>query len=292
MALYDGDGQELARLGDPAEAAGPVATFPVTYRGEELARVCVHPRRGEQVLTAADHAVIQRVCAYAGPALDGARALAETIASRSQIVLAREEERKRMRAILHDDLAPSFSGLSLTASALTRYVGDGNPRTAEVAARLAEEFSVAMRQLRDLAYDLRPPVLDDRGLVPALHDRLVGGDRPTVVIEADAASRSSLPAAVESAAFRIVSEAVTNVRRHAAASTCTIELSCDKHALRFRVTDDGIGLASGATHGVGLTSMRERATELGGALRVGGAGQHGTLVEGWLPLGAAGEGES
>ena len=81
VALYDGKGRELAHRGNPTELVGSGTTFPVTYRGVELAQLRVHPRRGEQTLTADDHAVILRVGAYAGPALDGARALAEITAS-------------------------------------------------------------------------------------------------------------------------------------------------------------------------------------------------------------------
>ena len=113
VAVRSSDGL-TAQTGDPA---GHTEQFAVIYRGEELAVVTVSPRTGEQALTAADRAVVARVCGYAGPALDGARALSELVDARARTVLAREEERKNLRSFLHDDLAPTFSqrGVGLAA---------------------------------------------------------------------------------------------------------------------------------------------------------------------------------
>lgn len=280
VAMRDGS-QTVATVGDPGRAA---EEFEVTYRGVRLATVAVAPRRGEQSLTPADRAVVRRVCAYAGPALDGARALAELVDARARVVLAREEERKRMRAYLHDDLAPTFSGLALSAAALENFAATDRVRATNLAQRLAGETAAAARRLRDVAYDLRPPSLDNRGLVAALTDEVgTRGGPPTVQIVADVAD-ADLPAAVETAAYRIVQEAVANVRRHAAASTCTVVLRSRPDRLEIEVSDDGVGFAEPPTPGVGLTSMRERATELGGVLTVGAGACGGTLVRGRLPL--------
>ncbi len=261
-----------------------LVAFPVVYRGEQLATVAIAPRRGEQALTAADTVVVERVCAYAGPALEGARALVELVESRARTVLAREEERKRLRSYLHDDLAPTFSGLGLSAAALEQYTIAGDARALEVARRLTGELAAATRQLREVAYDLRPPALDDRGLVAALSDRLViAGSTPAVQLTARIED-ARLPAAVEAAAFRIVSEAVMNVRRHAAAQRCMVDLAATGGRLELAVTDDGIGLKPSVTAGVGLRSMRETAAELGGELTVTCAPGGGTVVTGWLPL--------
>lgn len=178
--------------------SGQAKEFPVAYRGERLAVVTVSPRRGEQTLTSADRAVIARVCAYAGPALDGARAVSELIEARARVVLAREEERKRLRRFLHDDLAPTFSGLALSVAALEQYDADGDGRAVEVAHRLAQELATATRHLREVAYALRPPALDNRGLLAALHDTVVipsaiPASTTEVVIEA------SLPAPLPAA---------------------------------------------------------------------------------------------
>lgn len=279
-------GAAISGLGTPGPAgfvAGAAEDFPIVYRGDVLATVRVWPRRGEQRLTSDDRAVVARVCAYGGPALDGARALVELVDSRARTVLAREEERKRLRRDLHDDLAPTFAGLGLTASALERFAADGDPRARTAARDLTASLSSATRQLREIAYDLRPPALDDRGLAAALHDRLVfAGTTPVVTIRAEL-SAEPLPAAVEAAAFRIAQEAVMNVRRHAAAAHCDLTITVEHGGLRLRVADDGIGTGSGASGGVGLRSMRERAEELGGSFRIDPAAHHGTVVEVYLP---------
>ncbi|MFE5340087.1 ATP-binding protein [Isoptericola sp. NPDC056578] len=281
----DTDGTVRVESGAPTDA--PPSEFVVVYRGEQLARVFVTPRPGEQTLTRADQAVIQRICAYAGPALDGARALEALVGSRSRTVLAREEERKRVRGYLHDDLAPTFSGLGLSAAALERYATDGDPRTVELAHRLAAELGAASRRLREVAYDMRPPELDARGLVQALRDRLVAADGyPTVRLDADVGP--TLPAAVEAAAYRIVQEAVTNVRRHAGATVCDIRLRHGDSRFDIEVTDDGLGFPEDARDGVGLTSARERAAELGGSVRIMRAVGGGTVLRCWLPIDTSG----
>jgi signal transduction histidine kinase len=103
-----------------------------------------------------------------------------------------------------------------------------------------------------------------------------------VQVEADEVS--GLPAAVEVAAYRIVSEALTNVGRHAAATACSVTLRVADGELAVQVRDDGDGIAEDVVAGVGLRSMRERVDELGGRYEVGCPPQGGTSVRAWLPM--------
>jgi signal transduction histidine kinase len=123
--------------------------------------------------------------------------------SRARTVAAREEERRRIRRELHDDLGPTLSGIALSAAALAARTKDPD------AAELHRELRLAVEQSRELAYGLRPPVLDDHGLVAALHDRVGGPD-----VHIDAPEHLDLPASVDLAALRIIGEAVTNARKH------------------------------------------------------------------------------
>jgi signal transduction histidine kinase len=182
-------------------------------------------------------------------------------------VHAREEERRHLRRDLHDDLAPTFAGLGLAAAAVREYSLAADERAAEAAGELIAGIAAATRQIREIAYDLRPPVLDERGLVAAVRDRVAGDALPPVTVVAPE-RRLVLPAAVESAALRIVQEAVVNVRRHAAASRCTVSIERREHALAVEIADDGRGMPPVPRDGIGLRSMRERAAELGGGLEI------------------------
>ena len=257
--------------------------FPITYAGEELGELLVAPRAGEAQLTSSDRVVLAQICAQAAPALNSARVVAELEEARSRIVFAREEERKRLRRDLHDELAPTFAGLGLSAAAVEAFARVGDDRAADAAERLVTGLHAATRQLREVAYDLRPPVLDDRGLAAAIRERVAApGSLP--VVEVDAPERRLvLPAAVESAALRITQEAVANVRRHAAASRCTVTLGLEPGILRLDVVDDGRGLPTRVSAGVGLRSMHERAAELRGTVQVTRRADGGTRVSARLP---------
>ena len=142
-----------------------------------------------------------------------------------------------------------------------------------------------------MIYQLRPPALDDLGLVAALREQTVrvGSGDLRVLIRAPE-PLPPLPAAIEVAAYRIVMEAFTNVLRHAQARTCHITLvlegTGEEAALTAEVQDDGCGIAPGRQAGVGLQSMRERAVELGGTCMVEALPNSGTRVRARLPLGA------
>ena len=233
--------------------------FPVTYRGEELAILHLSPRRGESGFTARDRRVIAALVGQAAPALHGARTLAELRESRARLVTAREEERRRLRRELHDSLGPALSGLSLSAAALARRTG--LPEATE----LHRDIQDVVHQTRDIAYELRPPVLDDHGLVAAILDGTRRSDRLDVRVTAP--EPLVLPAAVDLAALRIVSEAVANTRKHAQASSVAVHLAVLNGRLEVSVSDDGRGLPAAVRPGIGMHSITERAAELGGTAR-------------------------
>ena len=153
-----------------------------------------------------------------------------------------------------------------------------------------------MADIRQLVYALRPPALDELGLVAALRAhaaqyQLAGigeggaGRDKKLIVTIDAPSNlPPLPAAIEVAAYRIACEALTNIARHAGANTCHMILALDNDALRMEISDDGVGLASERRVGVGLVSMRERAEELGGTCVITAATGRGTRIVAVLPL--------
>ena len=246
---------EPAALGPDTSTASGGESFPVEYRGEVLAVLELPPRRGESTLTRRDRRVVDGLLAQAAPALDAARTVVALRESRARTVAAREEERRRIRRELHDDLGPTLSGIALSAAALAARTKDPD------AAELHRELRLAVEQSRELAYGLRPPVLDDHGLVAALHDRVGGPD-----VHIDAPEHLDLPASVDLAALRIIGEAVTNARKHGAAPI-GIRLRLRDGMLRLLVSDAGPGLPPDVRAGIGMMSISERTDEVGGTAR-------------------------
>ena len=233
-------------------------SFPVTYRGEELAVLQLSPRRGESGFTALDRRVLAALISHAAPALHGARTLAALLESRARLVSAREEERRRLRRELHDSLGPALCGLSLSAAAMARRTGLSE------ATELHRDIQDLVHQTREIAYELRPPVLDDHGLVAAINDRTADDE---LDVRVSAPEPLALPAAVDLAALRIVIEAVANTRKHAGASIVAVDLAVTDGRLELSVSDDGRGLPADVRPGIGMHSIAERADELGGTAR-------------------------
>jgi signal transduction histidine kinase len=281
-AALHGDGVLSASVGD----VGPVnEKFPVVYQGEEIATLAVPPRRGESELTRDDREVIARLVVHAAPALHGVRALADLTEAHARLLHAREEERKGLRRDLHDDLGPTLAGLALGAAAVSRRAAAVDADVAAMAEDLLGDIQAAVTQTREIAYGLRPAVLDDHGLVAAIRSRVLGQEADRLQVEVRAPSaRLTLPAAVDLAALRIVQEGVTNVRRHAGASRCTVTLAMNDSWLSVSVDDNGVGPPARLRPGIGLTSIRERATELGGTARFTRAPGGGGLLAVSLPV--------
>jgi signal transduction histidine kinase len=209
--------------------------------------------------------------------------------ARERLVMAREEERRRLRRDLHDGLGPALAGLMLKADN-ARALVPADPVTAERDLLvLRDDIQSTVVDVRRLVEGLRPPAIDELGLGPAL-TQAVGrlASRTGTGVEVSVAEPlPPVPAAVEVAVYRIVCEAVTNAVRHAGAGTCRVSLRVAAGGLVATVADDGVGLGPDATRstGTGLGTMRERAEELGGTLTVHGDGG-GTRVTAVLPLAA------
>jgi signal transduction histidine kinase len=261
----------------------PVETFAMTYQGVTVGRLLVSSRRGEARLSDLDRQVLGDLARQAGVAAQAVRTAAALQRSRAELVTAREEERRRLRRDLHDGLGPTLAGVTLGLHAAQNRVAAGQPDDALPLLRdLEQQVETAVLDVRRLVYGLRPPALDEFGLVQAvaMHgSKLDGPDLKVTVTPSRTLGR--LPAAVEVAAYRIATEALTNVARHAAARACSVRFTLNG-ALTVEVQDDGQGIAPDSHAGVGLTAMRERADELGGSLVVE-SGPAGTRVLAQLP---------
>jgi signal transduction histidine kinase len=195
--------------------------------------------------------------------------------SRQRLVTAREEERRRLRRDLHDGLGPNLASQGLKLAAVKQLLEKDPASAAPLLDQVMAQNQATVEEVRRLVYGLRPPALDELGLVAAIRDYVAGMDsNPSLHIEITQPPEGLPPltAAAEVAAYRIVLEALTNVIRHAQAHHCAIRFSLSQNgsnaSLQIEIVDDGIGLPRDLRAGVGLRSMRERVEEVGGKLTV------------------------
>ena len=292
----------------PAAAAGSATTgsvdLPLRHGGRDVGMLTVGLRDRQRFLDPADERLLMGFAQQAGAAADVVRLARDLRRSRDQLAVAQEEERHRIRRDLHDGLGPTLAGVALGLDAARRAVADAEPETAALLSAMEAEVKGSLNDVRQLVADLRPTALDDLGLAESVRqyaEAVTSRSGGRLVVRTDLASLPPLPPAVEIAAFRIVLEAVTNVTRHAAASTCTVVAEARGANLELSVSDDGCGLpheglpregesrpgvpSHGSSAGLGMRSMVERAAELGGRCVIETARGGGTLVTATLPLG-------
>ncbi len=258
------------------------------YGGEVVGTLVVGLRDGERRLADADRRVLGVLAAPLAVALHAVAVSAELQRSREQIVEAREEERRRLRRELHDGLGPTLTGIAFAADAAANHVRDP-ARVEDLLTGLRRDARAALADVRRVVDDLRPPALDELGLLGALRERADQlswrSDGGAIRVRVDVPEQvPALPAAVEVAAYRIATEALTNVARHSGADAAVLRLRCEG-PLEICVTDDGLPLGDWLP-GVGLRAMRDRAVELGGSFSAGPTPQGG-VVRASLPVGAS-----
>jgi signal transduction histidine kinase len=279
----------VASWGSPVDY--PPLRLPLSYGHETIGELILAPRAPGEDFSPADRRLLQDLARQTEVAAYAVRLTDDLQRARELLVSAREEERRRLRRDLHDGLGPQLSGQALTIDAIRSLLQRDPAAAEELLADLKGQTRGAAADIRRLVYALRPPALDSLGLVGALHKSAAQCERQGS-LRVDVAGPDvmpPLPAAVEVACYRIAEEALTNVVRHAKAQTCALSLVIDEGELRLEVRDDGWGLPearAGETGraGVGLTTMRERAAELGGRLVVEALPEGGTCVRAELPL--------
>lgn len=256
-------------------------TLPISYRETEVGRLVLPARGLRSRLSRRDEELLGDLVRQAATAARTSRLAEELQDSRERLVTAREEERRRIRRDLHDGLGPALSGVVFQLES-ARLLVDRDPEAAKTqVAATSRHVQDVVADVRRLVHDLRPPALDDLGLVGALRQQAAQLDPPATVVADDL---GTLPAAVEVAAYRIAGEAMANVTRHAAATDCTVRLAAEDGSLVLEVADDGVGIPRDRQAGVGLLSLRERAAELGGSSEITCPPSGGTTVRVRLPL--------
>ncbi|SDD82985.1 Histidine kinase-, DNA gyrase B-, and HSP90-like ATPase [Paenibacillus sp. UNCCL117] len=313
-AIAIGVGGQEKTVASAGERVNEVHAFPIIHRGEELGTLYIASRSPGEGFSAEDHKFLDVLLRQAGPIVEnvnmtlGMKLLAKDLQeSREKLVLAREEERRQIRKNLHDDLAPRLAALALNAATAQKYV-EKEPATAiDMLADLRRVIRSTVSEIRVMVHDLRPPTLDELGLVGAIQERIHELSKPAQLLAEEQGTEPlrialnvplplpPLPAAVEVAAYRIVTESVVNVVKHAQATACTVRLNVDSASqLIVEITDNGLAGSARASAaaaafvagqgGIGQQSIRERAAELGGQCLIERLEQGGTRVFAVLPL--------
>ncbi len=263
-------------LGDPIG-------FPLVYQAQVIGSLFAASRSPGESLNAADRLVLENVARQASAVVHAARLTRDLQASRQAILTTREEERRRLRRDLHDGLGPALATLTLQAEAAREWLPTNPGKSDTLLSEIITGSQSTLAEIRRIVYALRPPALDDLGLLSAVQEqaRKFSSNDLNIVVETPE-SLPILPAAVEVATYRIIQEALTNVTRHARAQTCKVSLSVNGH-VDITVEDDGIGIPTSHQSGVGLKSIYERVDELGGSCQIESNPQMGTRIKVSLP---------
>ena len=291
-------GEEYETVAEYGRPAGESLRLPLVYGTETVGRIVLSPRSPGESFSPADRRLLNDLARQVGIAAYAVRLTTELQRSRERLVATREEERRRIRRDLHDGLGPALSSAMLKLSATRRLLPSGSPAD-DLIDEVRNDMRATVTDVRRLVYDLRPPTLDQLGLVLAIRDYAeqcgdsneTGGEGGLRVTLDAPEHLPPLPAAVEVAAYHIAREALTNAARHARARSCQVRLTLEgapgRPELVLEITDDGVGLSKHHTAGVGLSSMRERAEELGGRCTIESLPEGGTRVLAHLSVGKA-----
>ncbi|MCJ7677078.1 MAG: GAF domain-containing sensor histidine kinase, partial [Anaerolineales bacterium] len=251
----------------PGTEPSQTLTYPLLYKSEVVGQLIVVPDDNRET-TPEERQLLASIARGAGSAAQVVRQEHDLLRARERLVLAREEERRRLRRNLHDTIGPTLSALSLKAGAVRNLIQEDPGAAQEGMNELRQQIQSVITDIRRVVYDLRPPALDELGIIPAVREQARQFSTGGLQVLVDAPDEMpALPAAVEVAAYRIVLEALANVGRHAHAHQCRIFIGVEDR-VNIEVTDDGIGLPVGHRAGVGIASMRDRVSELGGTFMI------------------------
>ena len=221
-------------------------------------------------------------CELVSLAVASAQAREDLSASRARLVKAGDEQRRKLERNLHDGAQQRLVSLALTIRLARRQIESDSQAAAASLERAANELDLALAELRELARGLHPAALTEQGLGPAL-----AGVVKRLPIDVDLRTIDErLPENIEATAYYIVSEALTNVVKHAQATKAKVDMTLTGDALRFEITDDGRGGAD-PSGGSGILGLRDRAEAVGGTLFVISPPGKGTVVTAQLPLSGA-----
>jgi signal transduction histidine kinase len=285
VAIWLDEEEKEKRVAASGKETTDLVSFSLAYQGEMIGRLDIAYRAPGEKFSQADFHLIENIAQQAGAAAQTVRLHTELVRSRARIVSEREDERLRIRRDLHDELGPMLAAQGLQLAAARQMI-HSKPESAEALLDdVIQQSQQTVTDIRRLVHGLRPPALDQLGLVEAIRDLARHHSTGLVMeISVPADGLPKLPAAVEVNAYRILLEAWNNALKHSQASCFLVTFQTDQDMLVLSIQDDGIGMPNEFRSGVGLRSIRARAQEIGGELRVEPVQPHGTSITVKLPL--------
>lgn len=281
VAIINNENVTLAAAGENQMTS--YRSFPLVYHSQTIGQLQIAPREAGEKFSPEEEKLLDNVARQAGTAVYAAQLTDQLQQSRERLVITREEERRRLRRDLHDGLGPQLATLTIKAGAAQNLLRSNPDEAEKLLHEIKAESQIAIKEIRQVVDGLRPSTVDQLGLGSALQEFVSQNSNGNVQITLKLPNQLPiLPAAVEVAAYRIITEAVTNVLRHAQAKSCLIEITVNGR-LTIEIQDDGCGLPVNYRQGVGLSSMRERTEELGGLFEIKSNNQ-GSIVSAVLPI--------
>ncbi|MBN1171573.1 MAG: sensor histidine kinase [Micromonosporaceae bacterium] len=270
-------------LAEYGQAPAEPESFDLLSHGVRIGRLLAAPRTRKSHLNRTEQQILHDVAIHAAVAAETAQLIRDLQVSRERVVAVSEEERRRLRRDLHDGVGPALAGMAMQLRAATKVLAQ--PKKADaILTGLSEDLRLCTAEIRQLVDQLGPAALN-HGLVEALRSECQRFTQAGLTVDLAADARiDGLPAVVETAAYRIASEALTNIAKHSKATRCQVTLSHTTTTLTMEIADNGVGIPSSRRRGVGLHSMRERAAELGGACVITEGEPTGTVVRVQLPV--------
>ncbi|MDP8931819.1 MAG: histidine kinase [Actinomycetota bacterium] len=291
VQLNNGDGSpQVGTAGlRPTEAPAGERTVPLLRNGEQVGEIVCGPKLLGG-FTSADHALLESLARQAALALAHIQLTAELAAqakelaaSRARLVQAQDAERRRIERDLHDGVQQELIALTIKLDLARRQLAVNPEAVEKLLVDLRTQTTQALDDLRDLVHGIYPPVLTDHGLIAAIEAKTSRLPVPVAIDAAPDTRRIRYPEPVETAAYFIVSESLTNALKHAHANRAQVRIGSTSDWLEIEVIDDGIGFDPAMVTGSGLTGMRDRIEALGGSLTVSSASGAGTAVSARLP---------
>lgn len=262
---FDQEEKPAAVFGLPKEG---LIHFPLLYHNQTSGYLVVAPRSAGENFSPIDIRLLENIAHQAGAAVHAAKLTTDLRISQRRLITAREVERRRIRRDLHDGLGPTLASLTLSLDTARNIIPSQPQEAIQLLEELKKQTQDTIKDIRTLVYELRPPALDDYGLIGAIRNFIDQhtNQHPIICLEAD--NTLVLPVALEAAAYRIILEGINNAIKHANANHITVKINHINEFIHIDIKDDGQGLPQNITLGVGLTSMKERAEELGGVFSI------------------------
>lgn len=256
----------------------------LVYQKEDVGELVLGTRISNVEFSDYEQRLIQDLVRQVGIAVYSVKVTTDLMKSRENLVMAREEERKRIRRDLHDGLGPQLASLGMNIEAARNLYKINHNAGEELLITTHTQLKDAINDIRQLVYDLRPPILDELGLTFAINELIRQYSHSEIHFKVFMPPNvSTLPAAIEIATYRIIQESISNVIRHSNATECIIKITMNNY-LTIEITDNGKGISTISKKGIGMASMRERTEELNGTFHVISTSKQGVSIQAIFPF--------